>query len=103
MRRERVLSCYAAGRDDSWEAICLDFDIAVQGDSFADVSKKLSEAIHAYIEYVVTLPADEQVDLLHRRAPWRVRTKFVLGAIVTMLFHKSNGGGQQSFGLPCTV
>ena len=60
MRRERVLSCYALGRQNSWEAICLDLDIAVQGDSFGDVSRKLREAISAYVEYVLKLPEADQ-------------------------------------------
>ncbi len=41
----RTLRCYAEGRDDSWEAICLDPDIAVQGESFAEVVDSLNEAI----------------------------------------------------------
>ena len=33
----KSLRCYAEGRDGSWEAICLDLDIAVQGGSFEGV------------------------------------------------------------------
>jgi|SRR6516164_115898 hypothetical protein len=104
MGRERVLRCYAVSREArSWEAICLDLDIAVQGDSFADVSRKLGEAIRSYVEYVVTLPEEDRERLMHRRAPWHIRFKFVSGTILTMLFHRPDGGGRQSFGLPCTV
>jgi hypothetical protein len=104
MREERVLSCYAVGRGEhSWEAICLDLDIAVQGDSFADVSHKLGEAIHSYIESVVVLPEADQNRLLNRRAPWHVRSRFIVGAILTMVFHRRNSGGRRSFGVPCTV
>ena len=42
--------CFAKGRPGEWEAICLDYDIAVQGRSFEEVEKFLSEAIDDYVE-----------------------------------------------------
>jgi hypothetical protein len=103
MRQERVLSCYAVRREDSWEAICLDFDIAVQGVSFGEVSQKLGEALRSYVEYVNTLPEEDQTRFLTRQVPWHVRAKFIFGVVLTMLFHGPNHSGHQSFGLPCTV
>ena len=88
----KILSCYARGAGDAWEGICLDLDIAVQGDSLGDVREKLSEAIKSYFEYVVTLPEEEQKRLLSRRVPWHVRSKYVIGAVITMLFRRSDGG-----------
>ena len=99
----RALTCGLVGRGDSWEAICFDFDIAVQGDSIADVQGKLSAAIESYVKYVATLPEAERDRLLRRWAPWHVRAKFTMGMIATMLFHSSGGSGKQSFGLPCAV
>jgi hypothetical protein len=99
-----VLSCYAVQRKDGWEAICLDFDIAVQGESFAEVSHNLDDALHSYIQYVGTLPEEDQKRFLKRRVPWRVRMKFGLGVVFTMLFHRPDrSSGHQSFGVPCTV
>jgi hypothetical protein len=103
MPETRVLTCGLVGRGKSWEAICFDFDIAVQGDSFVDVQGKLSAAIESYVGYVETLPKGERDRLLRRRAPWHVRAKFAMGLITTMLFHRSGGSGTQSFSLPCAV
>jgi hypothetical protein len=103
MRQERVLSCYAVQREDGWEAICLDFDVAVQAESFAEVSRKLGEALHSYVEYVNTLPEEDRKRFLMRQVPRYVRAKFILGVISTMLFQRADRSGHQSFGLPCTV
>jgi len=40
----RYLSAFARGRDESWEAFCLDFDLAVQGNSLEEV-RGLEDAI----------------------------------------------------------
>jgi predicted RNase H-like HicB family nuclease len=68
----------AEGRDDRWWAICLDFDIAVQGESFPEVRDSLHEAIDAYLDRASDLPEDEPAQLLQRRAPWHLRAKFHL-------------------------
>jgi hypothetical protein len=104
MRRENILSCYAVGRgQDGWEAICVDFDIAVQGDSFADVTKKLREALVSFSEYVNALPVEERERFLNRRAPWCVRARMAFEVILTLLFRNRNDGRRQSFGLACPV
>jgi hypothetical protein len=77
--------------------------VAVQGISFAEVTQKLGDALRSYVEYVKNLPEEDRKRFLARQFPWYVRTKFALGALVTALFHRSNDGGKQSFGLPCTV
>ena len=47
MRGRKALSCYAIQEAaDSWEAICTDLDIAVQGKSYNEVSVKFGEAIY---------------------------------------------------------
>lgn len=103
MRQEKILSCYAVKQKHGWEAICLDFDIAVQGESFSEVERKLREALNSYIEYVGTLSEQDQKRFLDRHVPCHVRARFVLGVTLSMLFHGANGSGPQSFGLPCTV
>jgi predicted RNase H-like HicB family nuclease len=76
----RTLHCYAEGRDGNWEAICLDLDIAVQGQSFDEVFASLREAILLYLETVADLPPQEQPSLLQRPAPLSVRLKFLTHA-----------------------
>jgi len=47
---ERLVLCLARGRPGDWEAICLDFDIAVQGESFEQVENLLMTSVRAYVE-----------------------------------------------------
>ena len=77
MDAPRTLHCYAFGRDGEWEAICLDLDIAVQGESFESVFRSLREAIELYLASLRDLPEADQQRLLHRPAPLPVRLKFL--------------------------
>jgi len=90
----RTLHCYAEGRDGEWEAICLDLDIAVQGQSFEEVFTSLQEAISLYLESVGDLRPQEQQSLLYRSAPLSVRLKF-LGHAVRGLFGDGDGQSQR--------
>jgi predicted RNase H-like HicB family nuclease len=96
----RTLHCYAEGRDGGWEAICLELDIAVQGDSFAEVYQALDEAIAAYLETVHDLPEGERRHLLRRKAPMSVRISFLLRAFRTILFGRDNDPQYAGFTLP---
>ena len=49
-------TCYAWGNADGWEAICVDFDLAAQGDSFEEVRSELSDAIDTFLAYAAELP-----------------------------------------------
>lgn len=69
------LKCYAYGSGASWEAICIDLNIAVCGESQRDVRASLRTAVDLYLETVADLPAAEQDGFLSRRAPWHTRAK----------------------------
>lgn len=71
MERQRV-QCIAKGRPGNWEAICLDFDISVQGASFEEVKSLLTEAIDSYVEFAQTVDVETRKQLLSRRAPFHV-------------------------------
>lgn len=97
----RTLACYAEGKGNQYEAICLDLDIAIQGSSFTEVYEGLDAAIADYLEYVATLPAEEQKTLLNRRAPLVDRLRFVWHALLISLFHDGrNGKTRHEFLLP---
>ena len=81
----KTVSCYAAGRDGEWEAICLDLDIAVQGESFEEVSASLSKAISLYLESVSALSESERALLVERPAPLSVRLRFLGYALRSLL------------------
>lgn len=98
-----TLLCYAKGTGDSWEALCVDLDIAVQGRSLEQVYTSLNEAIGTYLKDVLA-EKDEKARfrLLHRRAPLIVRASYAVGALLHNLFRRGDGGGRQAlFDLPC--
>ena len=64
------------------EAICVDLNVAVCGNSQQEVRASLRKAIDLYLETVATLPAAEQNGFLSRRAPWYTRARL---AILTRL------------------
>jgi predicted RNase H-like HicB family nuclease len=90
----RTLHCYAEGRDGEWEAICLDLDIAVQGQSFEEVCASLRQAISLYLETLADLEPKQRQSLLRRSAPLSVRLKFLAHA-VRGLFSDHDGGSQR--------
>ncbi len=64
------LVCFAKGRPGEWEAICLTFDIAVQGASEEEVQHSLRQAIALFLQSARD-ERDPKVreKLLRRRAP----------------------------------
>lgn len=79
---QNVIICYAEGDKDRWEAFCLNFDLAVQGQSFQEVFGKLESAVEIFLEGVNDLPAADRKRLLNRRAPLSVW----LGPLVRLLW-----------------
>ena len=74
----RKLTCYAWGKPGDWEALCVDLDLAAQGENFEDVRRELSDAIATYLDYVTDLPENEQQRFLNRKAPLRLRLQLAL-------------------------
>lgn len=86
-----LLRCIAEGRDGHWEAICLDFDIAVQGKSFEDVYHGLTDMIDSYVQKVSRYPEADQRRLLNRKAPLSLRLKFALVSVMVLIFGSKQG------------
>ena len=70
--------CYAYRSRQSWEAICVDLDIAVFGGSVNEVQASLGEAVQMHLEGVSELPIGEQGRFLARRSPWHVWARLSL-------------------------
>jgi len=66
---DRRVLCFAHGREDQWEAICLGYDIAVAGRSFEEVRAILGEAIQTYVEDARRESEPSRSALLKRRSP----------------------------------
>ena len=79
--------CYAYGRDRTWQAICVDLDIAVDGASPQEARTSLATSIELYLKTVAELPGEEQRRLLARRSPWHVRTKLTVLAWLHRIRH----------------
>lgn len=94
--------CVAKGFPGDWEAMCLDLDIAVQGESFDEVRELLHGAIETYIEDASREDDATARRLLTRRAPFGVRAKWLIGQIVHQLRHASGDRElRATFDMPC--
>ena len=71
------IMCFARGHQGSWEALCVDFDIAVQGASFEEVRSDLEAAIRQYVSFANEQDAPARAKLLGRRAPWHVNLAWI--------------------------
>lgn len=94
------LLCHAYQRHRTWEAICVDLDIAVFGSSRDEVMRSLRDAVDLHLEAVAELPAEERQALLTRRSPWHLRFVLWLLSWLHGLWNKLAQGRQprrQSF------
>ena len=70
-----ALRCYAYRDGETWEAICVDLDIATFAATLDEVKASLAACIEMYLEGIDELPVEERRRFLTRKAPWHVRTK----------------------------
>ena len=89
----------AHGRVGEWEAFCVDFDLAVQGRSFEEVSRLLTEAVSAYVATAMEQPEPVRSQLLRRRVPLRVRLVWGFKIALWTIFHKKRTE-ESTFGFP---
>ena len=69
---ELTLRCFARKQGDQWEAACLEFCLAAQGDTLEEVRAKLDAQIRSYLKDISEGGPDYeyQHELLNRRAPF---------------------------------
>ena len=91
------LRCYAFNSERSWEAICVDFDIAVFESSLVEVQSSLNTGIELYLEEVADANAEDRRYLLSRRSPWYVRANLRFRVWADGLF--AGAGGFRRFTL----
>lgn len=100
-----TLLCFARGNDaQGWEAVCVDFDLAVEAPTFDAARSELGAAIRDY----VTAAHDESPEncrrLLARRAPLGTVLIWMLRVIWTAIRHGSlrrNDDTAASFPVAC--
>lgn len=68
--KQLIVKCYAEQEGGCWVAVCLDFNLASQGDTFEEVKSKLEAMIADYVHDA--LAGEDKpyaAQLLSRRAP----------------------------------
>jgi hypothetical protein len=98
----RELICIAKGRDDRWEAICLDLDIAVAGKSFDDVQQILRGAIISYFADAQKEREPVRSQLLHRRVPFWARLRWTWPFVLAVLFGRKQQDAKATCEFPVT-
>ena len=93
--------CIARGRDDAWEAFCLDLDLAVQGRSFDEVRERLGQAVVSYLESASAEAEPARSQLLNRRAPFLVRLKWSWRFLLSALFGHGHDDATVGFPVSC--
>lgn len=88
--KQLIVKCYAEQEGDYWVALCLDFNLAAQGDTFEEVKTKLDAMIAEYVYDALAGP-DKQyaAQLLSRRAPFIAWLKYFFLKFKIALFHGS--------------
>jgi hypothetical protein len=98
---ERHFRYYYEGLGDEWEAISVEYDIAVSGRSLDEVKRLLKAAILSYIEDASKEDERARKRLLNRRMPWMVRLGWHLRIIKNRLHLKSRSAAEGRFDLTC--
>lgn len=98
----RTYLCFYEGAGSDWEAISVDFDIAVCGSSLDEVKTSLRSAIHTYIEEANKENKTVRDRLLRRRMPILVYFGWHLKIIWQNLRpKKQNSLSDGKFDVPC--
>lgn len=98
----RKLLCFAEGHGSSYEAICVDLDIAVEARSLKEAIGLLNDAIETYIADAMKEDEATARKLLSRRAPWHVRLGYKLRFVGHLLTRRrANDTEEASFDVAC--
>lgn len=86
--KQLIVKCYAEQEGHDWVAVCLDFNLAAQGDSFEEVKIKLESMINDYV-YDALVGEDRRyaAQLLSRRAPLSLWIKYGFIKLKITLWH----------------
>jgi predicted RNase H-like HicB family nuclease len=71
-----ILKCYAEQEEGVWVAVCLDFNLAAQADSYQEVKAKLESMIAFYVREALTTDIAYADQLLNRRSPLSAWVKY---------------------------
>lgn len=92
--------CVARFDGARWESLCLDLDIAVEGTSFEDVKSDLHAAIASYVADASREAEPARSQLLHRRAPLRIRLAWGLRILLSFALDRGHRDRESTVGFP---
>jgi hypothetical protein len=92
-----VLRCLAFREGEQWVGVCLEFNLAAQGDSFAEVRHRLDAQIATYLREALAGPDREHAGyLLRRRAPLRYWLRYWLAGLAHRLHLRTRAQDYES-------
>lgn len=80
-----ILRCYIKQEENSWVAVCLDLNLAAQGDNQRDAKQKLEAMIITYVHEAMTVDREYADQLLSRKAPWTEWVKYYAFYLLSVL------------------
>ena len=98
---KRQLLCYIHGKDDQWEAFCVDLDLAVAARTPRQARELLEGAIKLYFESALAAAPADRARLLSRQAPLWFRFKLAFQAAIFAFRSRSTGRGEEQFIVSC--
>lgn len=84
--RELLLRCYANKYDDQWQAFCIDFGLAAQGDSYEEVKAKLSDMIREYLYDALVGEDKEYAEQLLQRKRLSSKSRHITGILCCIIW-----------------
>lgn len=75
--------CYAEKNGNRWQAVCIDYCLAAQSDTYSEVKQKLQGMVNEYLhDALVGKDRGHAHYLLQRKAPLKFRIKYHLYKIM---------------------
>ena len=73
---EMFFRCYARKDGDVYVAVCIDLNLAFQGDTVEAARKGLDTLIHEYLQDAIEHNREHLADLIDRPAPLNLRMRY---------------------------
>jgi len=83
-----IVRCMAKQEGGLWVAVCIDYSLAAQADTFEEARRKLQEQIRSYVREAYTVDHEHAAELLTRRAPLLDRVAYRFQRMLQRLLHR---------------
>lgn len=76
--KPRILRCFSKKVEFGYAAVCIDLNLAAQGNTYAEAKTKLESMIESYVSEAFGEDSEYQEQLLNRKAPISLRFEYYL-------------------------